>query len=370
MDRLIRQEYKRDVKWPSNRARKVHMGGLYRLFNATMMIGISLLLDPNSPEAPEQMAYLDEFIEQHKASDFPDFCSKREVKIIELFRAKAKDPSWCAATATGARRKADAQKEARTATAGKIGPPVSSVRSSAAAAGVDFNEGSPLHALAGAANMTTPPEGSTTSSHDNNDLAQSIFDQLGGLEAYGLYKNSGTADGTLTQPMTLDMTGGLDEFIDFWGDSANAAGASAANGSSGAAAVDVSNNKYSIGMTPSSSQMGGFGATPLGGASAEPYTTMSPSRSLGTTPNAGSSTVPPGGGKTGINSLGKGAMSVSFAPNVSSVLSLAPPTPTSASDSTLIPWGGLIEAIAPLNPNAANGGESVGSGMGGQAKKK
>ena len=136
MDRLIRQEYKRDVKWPSNRARKVHMGGLYRLFNATMMIGISLLLDPNSPEAPEQMAYLDEFIEQHKASDFPDFCSKREVKIIELFRAKAKDPSWCAATATGARRKADAQKEARTATAGKIGPPVSSVRSSAAAAGV------------------------------------------------------------------------------------------------------------------------------------------------------------------------------------------------------------------------------------------
>lgn len=103
-DRLIRQEYHRDVGWPSNRARKAHMGGLYRLFNATMMIGIALLLDPNSSEAPDLITYLDEFIEKHRHAETQDQCSKREVKIIELFRTKAKDPTWCAATATGGQK--------------------------------------------------------------------------------------------------------------------------------------------------------------------------------------------------------------------------------------------------------------------------
>lgn len=46
-DRAVRHEYRRDVQWPPDRARKAHMGGLYRLFNATMMTGIALLLDPS-----------------------------------------------------------------------------------------------------------------------------------------------------------------------------------------------------------------------------------------------------------------------------------------------------------------------------------
>lgn len=101
-DRSIRQEYYKDVGWPSNRARKAHMGGLYRLFNSCLMIGIALLLDPNSKESADLITYLDEFIEKHKNAETIDQCSKREVKIIELFRTKARDPTWCAATATGA----------------------------------------------------------------------------------------------------------------------------------------------------------------------------------------------------------------------------------------------------------------------------
>ncbi|KDN53457.1 hypothetical protein K437DRAFT_260666 [Tilletiaria anomala UBC 951] len=310
MDRLIRQEYHREVNWSSDRARKVHMGGLYRLFNATMMIGVALLLDPNSSEAPELLAILDEFIEQHRASDLADFCSKREVKIIELFRAKAQDPSWCAATATGARKRANAQR-ARTTTP-KLGPPVSSMRTDITPTKKASTVGpTAAGTVAGLSNISTPPDESTTSSNDN-DLAQTIFDQLGGLENFGLYQNSvPPADGTLApQPMTLDLNGGFDEFITFWSEGPTA---------STPAPPETKDVKASTGMTPSTSQVGcAFGS----------LDTLS-------SPATG----------TDMNVFGKGAMNVSFPPGAT----LAPASRGNSDDSTLIPWGGLIEAIAPSN---------------------
>ncbi|CEH11808.1 transcription factor [Ceraceosorus bombacis] len=104
-DRDIRKEYKRDVKWPRNRARGAHMGGLYRLFNAALVAGIQLLLEPNSPDAPELHAALDDFLalKSNEPADTSQ-CTKREVAIIQLFQAKSRDPSFCAATATGAGR--------------------------------------------------------------------------------------------------------------------------------------------------------------------------------------------------------------------------------------------------------------------------
>ena len=346
MDRLIRQEYQRDVAWLPDRARKVHMGGLYRLFNATMMIGISLLLDPNSPEAPEHLAILDEFIEQHRTSDFPDFCSKREVKIIELFRAKARDPSWCAATAiTGAKKKAaangggggagDDASAASNPVAGShggrvLGPPVSSLRT----------EANTLLSQA------TPPDNSSTSSHDN-DLAQTIFDQLGGLENFGLYKNpEDPMDGTLApQPMTLDLNSGLDEFIDFWSDNNQAGGAGVGATADPTARGDVKPGP--TGMTPSHSQLGATGNF------AGTFDAFSSPVPPPTVPAGAPSSSAATSGQAGIAALGKGAMSVSFAPP-------APGAPVSASgnDSTLIPWGGLIEAIAPLNANGPTAGGS------------
>ncbi|EPQ30334.1 uncharacterized protein PFL1_01860 [Pseudozyma flocculosa PF-1] len=114
-DRMVRHEYRKDVKWEPDRARKVHMGGLYRLFNATMMIGIALLLNPNGPEAEDFLSFLDEFIEHHRnrgtGGGDTDQCTKREVKIIELFRAKARDPTWCATSGAAADRRESAAKQ-------------------------------------------------------------------------------------------------------------------------------------------------------------------------------------------------------------------------------------------------------------------
>ncbi|CDW97787.1 hypothetical protein [Sporisorium scitamineum] len=231
-DRRVRQEYRKDVKWEPERARKVHMGGLYRLFNATMMIGIALLLDPNGPEAPDFLSYLDEFIELHKHREGEaDQCSKREVKIIELFRAKARDPTWCATSATGASKKVaggEGSSKGKGGQAGGTGSSKGSGRSkdatgkressregtagvgtaafsSAMLLGGNKPSNSQL-ARAGSVNTTdsiTPPPfaglfgGSTgasapglalgtvstgTTSDAATDLAQSIFDQLGGYE--------------------------------------------------------------------------------------------------------------------------------------------------------------------------------------------
>ncbi|KAE8207227.1 hypothetical protein CF327_g7390 [Tilletia walkeri] len=101
-DRLLRETYKRTVEWPSSKCRRTFMGGLYRLFNATLIFAVALLQDPRGPDAADFATYLDEFIERHRSADRTDAATKREVKIIELFRSKALDPTWCALTATGA----------------------------------------------------------------------------------------------------------------------------------------------------------------------------------------------------------------------------------------------------------------------------
>ncbi|KAG8712006.1 hypothetical protein FRC11_001250 [Ceratobasidium sp. 423] len=90
IDRRARDVFRREVQWPDHRARRDHMGGLYRLFNSTMILGIALLLNPAGPNAAELRGYLDDFIQLH-ASQSVDVTSSREVKIIQLFRAKADD---------------------------------------------------------------------------------------------------------------------------------------------------------------------------------------------------------------------------------------------------------------------------------------
>ncbi|KAF8600446.1 hypothetical protein BDV93DRAFT_546391 [Ceratobasidium sp. AG-I] len=91
IDRRAREIFRREVSWPEHRARRDHMGGLYRLFNSTMILGIALLLNPAGPNAAELRGYLDDFIQIHAAQTAHDDTSTREVKIIQLFRAKADD---------------------------------------------------------------------------------------------------------------------------------------------------------------------------------------------------------------------------------------------------------------------------------------
>ncbi|QRW06950.1 Fungal specific transcription factor domain [Ceratobasidium sp. AG-Ba] len=91
IDRGCREIFRREVVWPDDRARRDHMGGLYRLFNSTMILGIALLLNPAGPNAAELRGYLDDFIQLHANQAAHDVTSAREVKIIQLFRAKADD---------------------------------------------------------------------------------------------------------------------------------------------------------------------------------------------------------------------------------------------------------------------------------------
>ncbi|KAF8600757.1 hypothetical protein BDV93DRAFT_608515 [Ceratobasidium sp. AG-I] len=86
IDRRARETFRREVSWPELWARRDHMGGLYRLFNSTMILGIALLLNPAGPNAAELRGYLDDI---HAAQTAHDDTSTREVKIIQLFRAKA-----------------------------------------------------------------------------------------------------------------------------------------------------------------------------------------------------------------------------------------------------------------------------------------
>ncbi|KAG8733096.1 hypothetical protein FRC10_000426, partial [Ceratobasidium sp. 414] len=53
IDRRCRDVFRREVVWPDNCARRDHIGGLYRLFNSTMILGIALLLNPAGPKAAE-----------------------------------------------------------------------------------------------------------------------------------------------------------------------------------------------------------------------------------------------------------------------------------------------------------------------------
>ena len=405
-DRRVRQEYRKDVKWEPERARKVHMGGLYRLFNATMMIGIALLLDPNGPEAPDFLSYLDEFIELHKHREGEaDQCSKREVKIIELFRAKARDPTWCATSATGASKKAagaeppskgktgpgeavSSNASVRTGSSRKDAPKQEGSQDGTAGVGTaafssamllgngSTKAGSSQLARAGSVNTTdsiTPPPfaglfgGSSgaaapglalgtvstgTTSDAATDLAQSIFDQLGGYEpSFGMLNptpndalnfNAGSglgfAPSHTSNSMGFDSAAGFDITSYFNTPPAGSSGpspnvtahAATSTAPSSLGLARSTNGSINIPATSSSEHTG----IPNFQPSAHPHL-----RALNTpggfngfgNHNATSSNAESGGrpGKAAaIN--GAGALGLNGVPG----------------DWGLLPWGGLIEAIA------------------------
>lgn len=338
------------------------MGGLYRLFNATMMMGVALLLDPNSPEAPEYSHRLDEFIEQHRVSDYPDLCSKREVRIIELFRTKARDPSWCAATATGSKR-GNTAKAASTQDAARQSsrprPPVSAIRTTGGDEEACVLPPATTPSAPGWGG--TPDNGSSTSSHDHTaDLAQSIFDQLRGSENFGLYRPpvGGAEEDGLGQGMTLDsMSGGIEDlFLDLWtpggsgaglgtgammmpsnpGPSADAIAAAAAGfapGSADPSALTL-NNAHSLPAVypassagPDANRPGASGSGPASAPAAPsaPPPPLSPKTKGEDAERSASTSVPP----TEPPSRARRTLS----------------SDSGSKDSALLPWGGLIEAI-------------------------
>lgn len=232
-DRRVRQDYKRDVKWPKDRARKRHMGGLYRLFSSTLITGIELLLDPNAPDAPELMACLDAFIEKHNRRAEKDQCSKREVAIIEMFRQKAKDPGWCArkgatrATAASSVRStqpfADGSVDAVTRSAHQPGPlaPVADLPGITGVGGHnESTTGPPARLSWTSADFASHPAPKTglenftlSSAFNQQELAQSIFDTLGGgIDHFGLssaFQSKGSTNSPLMSADGTNSFGGI-----------------------------------------------------------------------------------------------------------------------------------------------------------------
>lgn len=89
-DRLVRQEFSDYISTKGTFGRLCHTGGLYRLFNTTLVFGIMALLETDQARATEYRGFLEEFLENHKTET--DLCSQRELQIIGLFLAKARSP--------------------------------------------------------------------------------------------------------------------------------------------------------------------------------------------------------------------------------------------------------------------------------------
>lgn len=353
-DRRVRKEYRRDVKWPKDRARKRHMGGLYRLFSSTLITGIELLLDPTGPDAAEMMATLDEFIEKHNRRAEKDQCSKREVAIIELFRTKAKDPSWCARKAAkranmrGGTQQvpADGSVDTGANQAPRPGPfapvadsPTSGVpgRMTPGVAGANGAANNSPGTATGLPNLNLP------ATLNQQELAQSIFDTLGGgLDQFGLssslaaktgngHSNLNPSDGTTTfggiggPGMSLpgegsgDMSVGAADYSSFWGNADFPTNGS--NGNSNA-------------LTPTMAGQAGAGPwNPAHGFHSAAFAAGG---------NHGHATASPASSGSGSNGLANMDWSAD----------------------SLMPWGAMIEAIAMQKPgqvglengsNASNG---------------
>lgn len=189
-DRIIRREYEREVSWPSNRARNSHLGGVYRKFASTLIAGIELLLDPNGPNATELHETLDDFLNNSTKMADPSQCTKRELAIIKIFKAKAMDPTWCAATATGARSaalQAMANGMGESVQAGSRTTVGQAVSSAPAETRVATTPGGTQVELGGVSDQqlsnTTNGHRLPSSQKKTNDLAQSLLDRLGGMES-------------------------------------------------------------------------------------------------------------------------------------------------------------------------------------------
>jgi hypothetical protein len=63
----------------------------YREFQTAMVSGIYLVLEPNGPQAPEMHTILDAFLADHMNVTELDETTRRELKIIEFLRAKARE---------------------------------------------------------------------------------------------------------------------------------------------------------------------------------------------------------------------------------------------------------------------------------------
>lgn len=184
-DRLIRKEYKKQVDWPSNRARNSHLGGVYRLFSSTLIAGIELLLDPKGSNAAELHEMLDDFLDNAiKVSDHSQ-CTKRELAIIKIFKAKALDPTWCAATATGGKGTSKTMLSR------------GSKRQSRRSSGDQKGE---LIMTNTVANFDSP------SQQSENELAQILLDRLGGLETFGVL-NQSQPSSNISNSHELDSVG-------------------------------------------------------------------------------------------------------------------------------------------------------------------
>ncbi|PWN34350.1 uncharacterized protein FA14DRAFT_161772 [Meira miltonrushii] len=211
-DRVIRKEYEREVSWPSNRARNSHLGGVYRKFASTLIAGIELLLDPSSPNAAELHAVLDDFLSHSTKFADPSQCTKRELAIIKIFKAKAMDPSWCAAnsstlkngaSATAASSPADRQSGAATTPGGTnakvdIGKGNDAVRATAIA------QKARAGAIGGNGNAPTrlPP-----TQKETNELAQTLLDRLGGIESLQVLNQNQSPSSNSAS--SVDLSAGL-----------------------------------------------------------------------------------------------------------------------------------------------------------------
>lgn len=173
-DRIVRREYEREVSWPSNKARNTHLGGVYRKFASTLIAGIELLLEPNGANAPELKEVLDDFLNSSTKVADPSQCTKRELAIIKIFKAKAMDPSWCAATATGARTAAGKANGKANGNKESSGAPQTAMQGNTAVKNPSVADGKTTATSA----ARLPP-----SQKEKNELAQTLLDRLGGLES-------------------------------------------------------------------------------------------------------------------------------------------------------------------------------------------
>jgi hypothetical protein len=137
----FRQQFKHTMPPDVLRA----LGGAYREFQAAMIAGIGLILDPQSPDAPELHEILDGFLREHEGLHEMDATTRREMKIIEFLKKKAaappeelKFPGMSNRPADGVHAQVQAQSNASLLmglSGQTFGPPVSNHRASPLSSG-------------------------------------------------------------------------------------------------------------------------------------------------------------------------------------------------------------------------------------------
>ncbi|KAN0064768.1 hypothetical protein ACQY0O_001825 [Thecaphora frezii] len=356
-DRMVRHEYRKDVKWEPDRARKVHMGGLYRLFNATMMIGIALLLNPNGPEANDFLSYLDEFIEHHRnrgeGGGDTDQCTKREVKIIELFRAKARDPTWCATSGAAAdRRETGASGQPGANGSGAGGSAATASAAAAAKSGeVQGGQAGDIGAAPIASTATTAIGGGAKGNRG------------GGLGSNGQRKLPFITAAT-SQPLSEEQVNGLQHWINLKGQKIN-------HDDLGSRLIDfdsvATGNSFAHSNGARAFSITQFFGNPAGIPSPNAAGSSTGVGAAGSTHSGDGITPPPFTGLLAQNGLamGAGAMGMGLSGvNMSSTTSNG--TPSDLAQSIFDQLGGLENSLGMLNqaPADLSGGTGLGYGTG------